>query len=71
MLRSDSADKKWTELAEPIRHMKFMEIILRHSDLPSKNTQRVSKTNISWLICFKTVTAVYSENHTNNTVGKM
>jgi hypothetical protein len=41
--------------------------LLKNSVLTSKKTQPASMTTINWLMLFREIIAVYSENHTKHT----
>jgi hypothetical protein len=43
---------------------KFIYITLKYSVLTSKKTRHISITRISWLVFFKEITDVHTENHT-------
>jgi hypothetical protein len=42
---------------------KFIEIIFKNSVPISKETQHISMIKINWLVLFRVITDIYSENH--------
>jgi hypothetical protein len=50
----------------PLLKPKLIYMIFKNSVLISKKTQCVSITKINFLMWFKEITTVYSENHANN-----
>jgi hypothetical protein len=51
-------------LINPLK-LKHTQIIFKNSVHTAKKTQHVSITKINWLMLFKEIIPVYSENHTN------
>jgi hypothetical protein len=49
---------------------RLVEVIVKDSVHTSKRTPNFTITKINWLVLFKEIIAVYSENHTNPTYTK-
>jgi hypothetical protein len=49
---------------------RLVEVIVKDSVHTSKRTPNFTITKINWLVLFKEIISVYSENHTNPTYTK-
>jgi hypothetical protein len=71
--RTDTLSGVYDELNSPehltLLSTKFMYTILKNSVPTSQKTHCASITKTAWLMLFREITAVYSENHTKRRVS--